>query len=82
MINGNGWSKYLVGVLVSLILFICIPTMAAHIIANDKESRERDTKIEEKVNRAIIEQKDSSKAVEVALAKILTKIEYIERAVK
>lgn len=47
--NGrNTWIKYLVGTLVTLILFITLPTMAGYIINNDKDSRKRDTSLEEK----------------------------------
>ena len=44
--NGNGFSQriimYLVGVIVSLVIFVAIPTMANNMINNDKDSRSRD----------------------------------------
>ena len=49
--NGNGWTKYLVGVLVTLVLFVAIPTIASNMIANDKASRNRDIALMESDNK-------------------------------
>ena len=48
--NGNGWVKYLVGVLVSILISI-VTLMGTNVIANDKDSRKRDMSIEEKVEK-------------------------------
>ena len=76
----NGWTKYLVSVLVGAVLFIALPTMASHIIANDKASRERDQSIDDKVDRAILEQKQEMKDVAVNVAMIQKDIQYLIKA--
>ena len=58
MNSGNGWIKYLVGVIVTLVLFVAIPTMASHMITNDKESRARDAKIDEKYDKKVTALRD------------------------
>ena len=48
MTERNGkWTMYLVGVLVTAVIFIWLPTLTNGVIANDKESRERDAKVDE-----------------------------------
>jgi len=55
--NGRSkWILWLVGVLVTLVLFITLPTMAGAIITNDKDSRSRDTEIQAKIADFRVEQ--------------------------
>jgi len=59
MPNSNGrnkWILWLVGVLVTLVLFITLPTMANAIITNDKDSRSRDAEIQAKIADFRVEQ--------------------------
>lgn len=59
MADNNGKSfriiMYLVGVLVSLVCFVVIPTMAGNMITNDKDSRDRDVKMREDHNIHVIQ---------------------------
>jgi len=80
MANGNGhWVKWLVGTLFT-ISFFAITTLVTSVIANDKESRARDTKIEERVNEAILEQKQEMKEVAINVALIQKDIQYLIKA--
>lgn len=50
MKNGNGKIVlYLVGVIVTLVLFIGFPTLINHVVANEKESQGRDQCLEDKI---------------------------------
>ena len=47
--NGSmAWIRYLVALIVTIVVLIALPALANHIIANDKESRARDEKLDEK----------------------------------
>ena len=50
MENGklNGWARWLVGILFT-ILFTAFTTLTTAVIANDKDSRDRDTKMAEQM---------------------------------
>ena len=76
----NGKSRiilYLVGVLVTLVLFITIPTMAGYIVENDKESRKRDEKIREDVTEKIDEVLVEQTEMKCQLSRIETHLEYL-----
>lgn len=78
----NGWTKYLVGVLVSLILFIAIPTMAGHIIDNDKSSRERDEKLNDKIETSTMTGMKDRQDIKIMLTEIKTDLVYIKQKVR
>ncbi|KKM95751.1 hypothetical protein LCGC14_1185080 [marine sediment metagenome] len=40
--KNNGWVRFLVWVIVTLVCLVAIPTIAGYVIVNDKESRVRD----------------------------------------
>ena len=62
--NGNSKiAMYAISVLVTLVLFIALPTMAKHIIENDKASRARDTEL--------------GRSIQVAQEKITDKLDRI-----
>jgi len=66
--NGkNWWIRWLVGSLYGIVL-LAVTTLATNVIANDKSSRDRDSKIEYEVS-----------GVKEQLARIDTKLIYIER---
>ena len=71
--NGNGSSlkivMYLVGVIVTLICFIAIPTMASNMINNDKDSRARDTTITSALNVHILQAQTNFNAYTMAQEK-------------
>ena len=68
--NGlNGWAKWLVGVLFT-ILFTAFTTLTTAVIANDKDSRDRDIKLTEQLNICIKEQMMTNQQILIALARI------------
>lgn len=54
--GNNKWVIYLVGVLVTLILFIALPTMAKAIWENDRTNNKDHTEIRHHINKFSIEQ--------------------------
>lgn len=59
MKNGNGRVVlYLVGVIVTLVLFIGFPTLINYVIANDQDSRTRDSVLDVKIQMV---QKETNK---------------------
>ena len=79
MNNGNGkidiW-KIMTAIIIPVIFF-----MGSNLIASDKESRQRDIHLEEKLTQCVSEQKDVNKDILVALAEIKTDLKYIRREV-
>lgn len=65
----NGWAKWLVGVLFS-ILFTAFTTLTTAVIANDKDSRDRDTKVTAELNSAVKEQMVMNQEILISLAEI------------
>lgn len=65
----NGWAKWLVGVLFT-ILFTAFTTLTTAVIANDEKSRDRDTKIKEELNCCVKEQMITNQQILIALARI------------
>jgi hypothetical protein len=85
MPSDNGWAwaaKWLAGAVLSVVLFVALPTMATNIIANDKESRIRDGFLDEKYQRKCDEQQKVNESIVVALAEIKTDLKYIKEKVK
>ena len=78
--KSNGWLvKYLVGTLVTLIVFIAIPTLANNMIKNDRMSLARDDKIKEKHNDDMHKIDEKFETIMVSQATILTEIKYLQR---
>jgi len=77
--NGGGWAKYLVGVIVSLILFIVLPAMVNYSIASDKESRTRDSKIEEKQTANSEKQSEVNSKILSALSEISSDVRWLTK---
>ena len=65
----NGWTKWLVGVLFT-ILFTAFTTLTTAVIANDKDSRDRDTKMISELNSCVKEQMLTNQKILVMLAEI------------
>ena len=89
----NGWTKYLVGVLVTLTLFVAMPFMASSIVANDKEARARDKEIEKELitrhekNRERVEifcakQQEINDKLSIGLVEIKADLKYIKQQVE
>ena len=74
--NGNSkWVMYLVGVLVSLTLFVALPALAANIINNDRIREEQDREIRKEIS----EVKD---VLNNKLDRISSDVAYIKARVK
>jgi hypothetical protein len=80
--NSNGWTKYLVGVLVSLLFFIVMPMLITNVIANDKDSRCRDEEIKREVQKNRNEQQQLNQEILVSLTEMKSDLKYIKQAVK
>lgn len=78
----NGWVKYLVGTIVTLTLFVALPTLTRAIVENDKASRVRDEVLNDKIYRACVEQQKTNEKVSVELGKIATILEFIKMKVQ
>jgi len=65
----NGWTKWLVGLLFT-ILFTAFTTLTSAVIANDEKSRDRDTKMKEELTAYVKEQMLTNQQILVALARI------------
>ena len=80
--NGNGKMfkivMYLVGVFV-MILVSSITFIGRNVIANDKESRIRDQRLDNKIHKVIEKQQVQNDNTNIQLAKILTELKYISR---
>lgn len=57
-VNGNGWTRWLVGALWG-ILVLALTTIGTNVIANDKASRERDSCVEKEI--VLVERRLSEK---------------------
>ena len=76
MENGrNRTILWLAGILITLVLFIALPTMANYIVVNDKESRCRDSEIKDNENRHYQELKQDIHEQRVVVVERLTRIE-------
>ena len=90
MKNGSGkLVMYLVGVLVTLVLFIGFPTLVRYVIANDQASRQRDVDLtealhrhiitaEEKQHEWVVKQEVQNGKTNTTLEKILVELQYIK----
>jgi hypothetical protein len=88
--NGNGWTKYVVGVLVTLVLFVALPTMATQMITNDRMSRERDEEMQKDLtaymvssqkhfNEYTMKQEAHNGEIKSLLVGLSKDIEYLKR---
>lgn len=71
----NGWAKWLVGVLFT-ILFTAFTTLTSAVIANDKDSRDRDGKMVEQLNSCVKEQMITNQQILVMLAEIKSDLKH------
>lgn len=78
MKNGNGWIKWLVGVLF-MIIFTAITTLATNVISNDKEARTRDEKIGVEIVKNQQEQQKTNQEMLVMLTEMKTDLKYIKK---
>jgi hypothetical protein len=69
----NGWAKWLVGVLFT-VLFTGFTTLTTAVIANDEKARDRDTKIKEELTSCVKEQMMTNQKILIMLARIETKM--------
>jgi hypothetical protein len=80
--NPKGWiTQFLVGALWFLII-TAILTIGNNLIASDKDSRARDSILENKLNDCVLEQTKVNQEILITLAKLSTDIDYIKKAVK
>lgn len=78
MVKGNGrtkWIMYLVGVIVSLTLFIALPTIVGAIVTNDRLSRDRDDVLRKDMNEGDAKLKDCISNNQGKIIEILTRME-------
>jgi hypothetical protein len=71
--NGS-WLKWGIGIIITFLVMI-LPFMGNAIVCNDKESRSRDIVIDDKVDKAILEQA-------VTLAEIKADLKYLKAKVQ
>ena len=69
--DSSKWVQYLVGVIVSLILFVAIPSIVSAVVANDKDSRQRDTDICKEVS-----------GIKEDISRMSTSLSYIEEGIR
>ena len=69
----NGWTKWLVGVLFTVV-FTAVTTLTSYVIANDKDSRDRDTLIKSELVGCVKEQMLTNQQILIALAEIKTEL--------
>ena len=80
--NGNGKViMYLVGVIVTLICFIAIPTLANNVIINDKESRARDEKIADNMEVKFDRIMGGISTINIAQMEMKTEQRYVKEKV-
>ena len=77
----NGWTKWLVGVLFT-VLFTAFTTLTGHVIANDEKSRTRDEKIQENVIVMCKEQQSVNQQILLALQDIKTEQRVTKEMIK
>ena len=89
MNNGrNGWIRYLVCVIVCLVLFVALPTIASNMITNDKESRQRDLTLrdcvydnEQKIDAVQLNIGEKLGAISVTIAEMRTDQKHIKKEI-
>ena len=80
--NGNGkWTFWLVGFIATAVLG-SIMTLASHVIANDRDSRARDTTISKEVDDKSAQLYAVVSDIRIQLAEIKTDTSYLKKAVK
>ena len=80
--NGNGkWTFWLVGFLATAILFVLM-TLATHVIANDRESRARDTQMCKEMEDKSAQMYAVVSDIRIQLAEIRTDTSYLKKALK
>ena len=73
--NGrNSTIKWLIGILVTLIIFIALPTMASQIWTNDRLSRDRDTKLRDLHSSALNEMVNRDEKITVCFSEKIDSI--------
>ena len=72
----NGWVKWLVGVLFT-ILFTAFTTLTSAVISNDEKARDRDTKMAQELNSCVKEQMITNQQILISLAEIKEQIRKI-----
>jgi hypothetical protein len=77
--RSNNWTLWLAGI-VATILTSAIFMMGTNLIASDKESRCRDSEIEDKVADICEKQNSVNQEILVTLASIKTDLIYIKKA--
>ena len=80
--NGNGkWTFWLVGFIATAVLG-SIMTLASHVIANDRDSRARDTTTSKEVDDKSAQLYAVVSDIRIQLAEIKTDTSYLKKAVK
>ena len=81
--NGNGWAKLVIRTMLGIIITGVVTILGFHetkISAVEKEARVERIKIDDKVDRAILDQKQEIKDVAVNVAMIQKDIQYLIKA--
>ena len=79
--QNGGWTKWLVSIIWGIVVLTLVTTVN-NVIANDKESRLRDSDICEKMTRNKEERLNDVNLILIALAGIKTELIYIRRQVE
>lgn len=80
--NGNKyWVKYLVGFIATAILG-GLMTLTSHVIANDRDSRSRDTQICKELEEKNAQMYSVVSDIRIQLAEIKTDTSYLKKALK
>ena len=80
--NGNGnsrWLLWMAGILFT-ILFTGFTSLTNAVIGNDKDSRGRDEKINDRLQTSMTEQRMVSQKILIALKEVQTDLKYLKRA--
>ena len=79
--NGNGkWTFWLVGFIATAVLG-SIMTLASHVIANDRDSRARDTTISKEVDDKSAQLYSVVSDIRIQLAEIKNDLRYVKKEV-
>lgn len=81
--NGGsmGWTvaKWVSGLFVTAVVMVILPSIATNVIANDKDTRAREKKMEDKYDRMIYAQLEVNKQLLVAITEIKSDLKYLKR---
>lgn len=83
--ESNGYTKMVIRILIGIVIMGVVSILGFHetkISANDKEGRIRDTKLDDKVDFAILEQKQDISDIKLVQMSMSKDIQYIVQELK